>query len=63
MIGFTSIGNGKIKIDSSMQKLHDEGKWEWKIKRIIENYHNVEGHNTDISTTQGLQYVFKTAGN
>ena len=46
-----------------MQKLHDEGKWEWKIKRIIENYHNVEGHNTDISTTQGLQYVFKTAGN
>ena len=60
LIGLQSIGDGKTKTDASMQKLHDGGKWEWKIKRIIENYHNPE---TPDAITQGLQYAFRITAN
>ena len=57
MIGLQTIGEGKARIDAAMQKLHDEGKWEWVVKRILNGCHNVRGEDN-----RGLQHAFKVNG-
>ena len=54
MIGLQSIGEGRARIDAAMQKLHDEGKWEWVVKRILNGYHDVREEDD-----RALQYAFK----
>ena len=56
-----AIGDGKTHIEASMQKLHDEGKWEWMETTTLGEFwtRTIDGQAQNES---GFRYVFRIPG-
>ena len=58
IVSANAIKPGRKKIEASMQKLHDQGKWTWVETRIIEKYGIPSLEEEDGGET-GLQFIFR----
>ena len=56
-VGLHSIGEGKTRIETCMQTLHNNGKWIWIVNRTVRNTNTNLNEVEDGS--QGLLYVFR----
>ena len=61
-IGVNGLAPGRQKLEASMRKLHDEGKWIWKETRHLEKYMRPYNEGEE-GGESGVQFIFKVKNN